>query len=74
MVMEDCNDGLPSVDVAMVEIRRDEPDLLEDTEINTIRYHVPRSFPPQNDFLVAGINHVHSLETKLSNHQKKRRL
>ena len=32
MVMEDCNDGLPSVDVAMVEIRRDEPDLLEDTE------------------------------------------
>jgi hypothetical protein len=36
MVMEDCNDGLPSVDVAMVEIRRDEPDLLEDTEYEII--------------------------------------
>ena len=40
MVMDDCNDGLPmySVDV-MVEIRRDEPDLLEDTEYeNNIRF------------------------------------
>ena len=36
MVLEDCNDGLPSVDVAMVEIRRDEPDLLEDTEYEII--------------------------------------
>ena len=36
MVMDDCNDGLPSVDVAMVEIRRDEPDLLEDTEYEII--------------------------------------
>ena len=37
MVMDDCNDGLPmySVDV-MVEIRRDEPDLLEDTEYEII--------------------------------------